>query len=176
MTITATTRLAVRARAHYACEYCGVSEVDAGGELTIDHYHPKSRGGSDELDNLLYCCTRCNQYKADYVPADNESPQLWNPSLEPSDAHFISLADGSIYPLTATGELTLRQLRLNRPALVAYRQKIMVHTEQVRLVTRYQETIRLLEQTHAEQAALLREQQRLLEQQQQLLRLLLSLR
>jgi hypothetical protein len=37
MTITAAMRLAVRQRAGFACEYCGVREEDAGGELTIDH-------------------------------------------------------------------------------------------------------------------------------------------
>ena len=50
----------VRSRAKYACEYCGVSEIDAGGELSIDHFQPVSRGGGDEFDNLLDCCVRCN--------------------------------------------------------------------------------------------------------------------
>lgn len=32
----------VRERAGYACEYCGVTESEARGLLTIDHYRPKS--------------------------------------------------------------------------------------------------------------------------------------
>ncbi len=30
----------VRQRAHFACEFCGVTETDVGGELTIDHFQP----------------------------------------------------------------------------------------------------------------------------------------
>jgi hypothetical protein len=28
----------VRQRAGFVCEYCGVTEVDVGGQLTIDHF------------------------------------------------------------------------------------------------------------------------------------------
>jgi hypothetical protein len=47
--ISETLRLQVRQRANFACEYCGVTETDSGGELTIDHYQPQSQNGSDEL-------------------------------------------------------------------------------------------------------------------------------
>jgi hypothetical protein len=30
----------VRTRAGFACEYCGVTETDCGGQLTVDHHHP----------------------------------------------------------------------------------------------------------------------------------------
>lgn len=56
MTITDQMREQVRQRANFACEYCGVTETDTGGQLTIDHFHPRSKGGDDDLDNLLYCC------------------------------------------------------------------------------------------------------------------------
>src|SRR5579864_4863489 len=49
----------VRRRANFACEYCGASEADTAGELTVDHYRPRTRGGTDDLGNLLYCCYRC---------------------------------------------------------------------------------------------------------------------
>ena len=28
-------------RAGGACEYCGVTETDSGGPLTVDHFHPQ---------------------------------------------------------------------------------------------------------------------------------------
>ncbi len=31
--------------------------------LTVDHKIPKAKGGSDDLDNLLLSCTKCNQRK-----------------------------------------------------------------------------------------------------------------
>ena len=48
----------VRLRANFACEYCGVTETDTGGLLTVDHYQPRAHGGSDDLGNLVYCCHR----------------------------------------------------------------------------------------------------------------------
>lgn len=31
--------------------------------MTIDHVIPKSRGGSNDIDNLVPCCDRCNTKK-----------------------------------------------------------------------------------------------------------------
>jgi len=59
-------RLAVRERFGFRCGYCGVHESQEGAELTIDHYQPRSRGGTDEPDNLVYCCHACNSHKGDY--------------------------------------------------------------------------------------------------------------
>lgn len=66
MTISSTLRDEVRRRARFTCEYCGTSETDAGAELTIDHFRPLSKGGADAFENLVYCCSRCNEYKQDY--------------------------------------------------------------------------------------------------------------
>jgi 5-methylcytosine-specific restriction endonuclease McrA len=41
------------------CAYCGARNVP----LTIDHIHPKSRGGSDRVSNLALACLPCNQKK-----------------------------------------------------------------------------------------------------------------
>lgn len=79
MSISKETRETVRTRANFACEYCGVTETDSGSELTIDHFHPPRKGGDDKLDNLIYCCYRCNLYKSDYFPQKPEDHQLWNP-------------------------------------------------------------------------------------------------
>ena len=68
MSISDEIRMSVRQNAGFACEFCGVSETDVGGELTIDHFRPISEGGDDQIENLLYCCSRCNLYKLDYFP------------------------------------------------------------------------------------------------------------
>jgi 5-methylcytosine-specific restriction endonuclease McrA len=80
MTLPAELVNRVRQRAQFACEYCGVTEVDSAGQLTVDHYRPRSRGGTDTLENLLYCCYRCNLYKADYWPEAPDDPVLWVPA------------------------------------------------------------------------------------------------
>jgi hypothetical protein len=50
MTITSEIRDQVRQRAHFACEFCGVTETDAGGELTVDHFQPTAKGGMMALE------------------------------------------------------------------------------------------------------------------------------
>lgn len=166
----------VRQRANFACEFCGVTEADAGGQLTIDHFRPKAKKGSDSLEKLLYCCIRCNQYKQDYWPTEPNEPSLWNPRHEPASQHFLILDDGTLYPRTPTGAFTLRRLRLNRPPLVAYRLNKLQRAEEIRLLTRYRDLVRLLEQLQIQMSGLVEEQQGLLEEQQELLRLLLNKR
>ena len=173
MSITEAVRQLVRQRANYACEWCGVSETDTGGELTVDHYQPQSKQGSDDPDSLLYSCNRCNQYKADYWPAQANDPVLWNPRQEPRPHHLLPLANGTLYPITSVGTFTLRRLRLNRPPLVAYRLRALAQAEERQLLQQYQALVELLEQVRQQQAALLEEQRRLLEAQHLLLTLLL---
>ncbi len=63
MRLPAERREMVRQWAERACEYCGVSETDTGGLLTVDHFHPQAEGGSDAPENLIYCCHFCNGFK-----------------------------------------------------------------------------------------------------------------
>jgi HNH endonuclease len=176
VTLPAELRQRVRARANFACEFCGVTESDTGGELTIDHFQPQAHGGSDDPDNLLYSCYRCNQYKAHYWPAEPGDAVLWNPRSEARDLHLSPLGDGRLVALTGTGAFTLKRLRLNRPALVAHRAREAAEGEQLRLLDRYRELVRLLEQMHEQRSELLAEQRELLEEQCSLLRLLLERR
>lgn len=172
MSIPTDVRWVVRQRAHFACEFCGVTETDTGGELTIDHFQPHTKGGTDAPENLLYCCHRCNQYKADYWPTQSEDPPLWHPRYEPIERHLLLLANGTLYPITETGAFTLKRLRLNRPPLVAYRVRKQGEIAESRLLTRYRDLVVILEQLHQQQVALLEEQQVLLEEQRRLVQLL----
>ncbi len=174
MTITNEIREQVRQRANFACEFCGVTETDTGGELTIDHFRPITKGGDDGLGNLLYCCHRCNQYKLDYWSMQPDEPSLWNPRREPAAQHFLELDDGTLHPLTDEGAFTLNRLRLNRPPLVAYRVQKRQQVEEIRLLTRYREMVQLLEQLNTQLSVLTEEQRHLLEEQRELLKLLLS--
>ncbi|SIO90500.1 HNH endonuclease [Nocardiopsis sp. JB363] len=42
-----------------ACVYCGATNTP----LNLDHVHPRSRGGSDRVSNLVLACVTCNQAK-----------------------------------------------------------------------------------------------------------------
>lgn len=41
------------------CTYCGTAE----GSFDVDHIIPRSRGGSNAVDNLCVACVRCNRRK-----------------------------------------------------------------------------------------------------------------
>lgn len=173
MTISASVREQVRQRANFACEFCSVTETDTGGQLTIDHFQPRSKGGDDNFDNLIYCCFRCNQYKLDYWPERTGDPRLWNPRRETASQHFLALDDGALHPMNEAGAFTLRRLRLNRPTLIAYRLQRTRKTEAINLLARYNDLTNALERLLHQQAALLEEQQELLREQRRLLKQLL---
>ncbi len=53
-------------RAGRRCAYCG--DVISKKQRTLDHWQPRSAGGSDEASNLKPCCRECNRLKADRTP------------------------------------------------------------------------------------------------------------
>lgn len=55
-----------KARGH--CAYCGkqIAYVDA----TLDHYMPKSLGGTNRRGNLRLSCKPCNAKKGDMSPSE----------------------------------------------------------------------------------------------------------
>ena len=57
--ITQHKRLAIYMRDGLACCYCG-SGVTEDTKLTLDHIKPYSKGGSNEAQNLVTCCHKCN--------------------------------------------------------------------------------------------------------------------
>jgi len=176
MSISADLRTQIRQRANFACEYCGVEEVDVGGELTIDHFQPRTHQGGDELENLIYCCVRCNQYKLDYWPISTTAPVLWNPRLEPRSTHLVELEEGLLHSLTPTGVFTLQRLRLNRPPLVAYRSRKRQRAEEHRLLAQYGELVAVLGKLHQQLSGVITEQQKLLKEHKALLKQLLGQR
>jgi 5-methylcytosine-specific restriction endonuclease McrA len=48
-------------RDKHTCLYCG--QVFPIMSLTIDHIHPKSKGGKTTWDNVASACKPCNNYK-----------------------------------------------------------------------------------------------------------------
>jgi hypothetical protein len=174
MSLTASIREQVRHRAHGACEFCGITEIDAGGMLTIDHFQPRTKAGSDTLENLIYACVACNQYKQDYWPRTETAPILWNPRQESASQHFVEQENGELTALTPTGVFTIQRLRLNRSQLIAARQRRQEQLQVERLLQRYQELTTLQAQINIQLTDLAMEQHVLLKEQRKWLRVLLS--
>ena len=59
MAISDSKRNTVREKYNFTCGYCGISEIDAGSQLEVDHFHPLKHGGTDDWDNLVYACPAC---------------------------------------------------------------------------------------------------------------------
>lgn len=64
MPILRPSRKAIFTRDGYRCVYCGATHLP----LTIDHVLPRVRGGKDVWENLVCCCTKCNNAKGDRLP------------------------------------------------------------------------------------------------------------
>lgn len=174
MPIDAQTRLEVRRRARFACEFCSVSEVDCGGQLTIDHYQPKAKGGDDEITNLIYSCNRCNSYKYDYWPEIDEDLPIWNPRNDPASIHFNEQDDGSLQPLSPIGAFTIIRLRLNRQRLIEFRRETKAKRENEALLAQYQNLIEVQERIWDQMMEVVDEQQKLLNEQSLVLKILME--
>ncbi len=103
----------------------GVTEAEAGGGLTVDHFVPVSAGGDESDDNLVYACFRCNLFKADFHPAAQDRANghiILHPLRDDVSRHVrLDEATGHVKPLTEIGRFHIAILRLNRAPLVALR-------------------------------------------------------
>lgn len=55
-------------RDRFACQYCGAHPKVT--DLTIDHVHPKSRGGRSTWENCVVSCRDCNERKGNRTPEE----------------------------------------------------------------------------------------------------------
>ncbi|MGD8792899.1 MAG: HNH endonuclease [Anaerolineae bacterium] len=153
--VSETLRQSIRALYGFRCGYCSVTETESGGQLEIDHFLPRSQGGQDTLDNLVYACRACNSFKGDYWPPPGASPDLilLHPRKDDLSMHIDSLPDGRLIGLTKRGWFHIQRLRLNRAQLIELRlQRVelqrlrdtLEHSQQAQ--SQLQEHIRELEQ------------------------------
>jgi len=138
-------RESVRVVYNHCCGYCGVSEIDAGNKLDVDHYRPVKCNGTDDVDNLVYVCPACNRYKGEYWPqeGDPDSFYLLHPDEDDVSAHIMLATNGRFVGLTPRGWFHIRWLHLNRPQLIGWRLRRRHDAEM-------QETLRLTEATHGQ--------------------------
>jgi len=54
------------------CAYCGDEKP-----FSKDHIIPRSRGGTDALSNLVWCCTSCNSRKGARTPDEAGMPIIY---------------------------------------------------------------------------------------------------
>jgi diadenosine tetraphosphate (Ap4A) HIT family hydrolase len=66
--ISGSIRYEVLKRAEFRCELCGISAEEKS--LEVDHIHPKSLGGKDDLSNYQALCYSCNSCKGNKDATD----------------------------------------------------------------------------------------------------------
>jgi hypothetical protein len=61
MSISNKIRFEIFKKYNFTCQYCGRSTPEI--ILEVDHIIPKSKGGTDDIDNLIASCFECNSGK-----------------------------------------------------------------------------------------------------------------
>jgi 5-methylcytosine-specific restriction endonuclease McrA len=68
--------MSVFKRDHFKCQYCGLDGLHNFSNwlvLTIDHVHPRAKGGGRNMANLVTCCQPCNVLKGHRIFASREA-------------------------------------------------------------------------------------------------------
>jgi hypothetical protein len=123
-------RVSIEAEAGNRCGYCRTHQDYVPWPLEIDHIIPKSKGGTDEQDNLWLACRSCNSFKSDQThgrdPLTGRWTALFNPRMQRWKRHFRWSADGTlIVGRTACGRATVVALNFNRLIAVTVRRNWM---------------------------------------------------
>lgn len=63
------TRANIMKRDQYTCQYCGFKSKNSKS-LTLDHVHPKCRGGDSGWTNMVTACKECNKKKSNMLLKD----------------------------------------------------------------------------------------------------------
>lgn len=74
MSISTRTRFEVLKRDEFRCAYCGTAAEAA--DLHVDHIVPTSRGGTDEITNLITACSSCNLGKSNKLLDESSAPTV----------------------------------------------------------------------------------------------------
>jgi HNH endonuclease len=115
----------IAAIAQHQCEYCYAPELAFNFPFEVEHIIPKSRQGTDALDNLALACRSCNLHKSNRVsiidPVTQTETNLFNPRQDVWETHFQITANHEIVGLTAIGRVTVICLTMNNPSQILAR-------------------------------------------------------
>jgi hypothetical protein len=116
-------------RAKGCCEYCKILHDFIPDTFEIEHIIALIQGGTNELSNLAFSCSGCNNRKSSKIeaidPESGEKVPLFHPRLDIWENHFNWKEDYSIVEgITSIGRATVEQLQLNRKGLINLRKAL----------------------------------------------------
>jgi HNH endonuclease len=119
----------VAQRAKGCCEYCRSQLSFSPDPFSIEHILPRSKGGTDDTENLALSCQGCNGHKQIHInaydPVTGSLVALYNPRTQLWKDHFTwNEAFTLMIGLTATGRATIERLQLNREGVANLRQAL----------------------------------------------------
>ncbi len=128
------------------CVYCDAHENEIGGRevMTLDHFRPREhyKWLVNAPNNLVWCCTKCNELKGSKWPALGTSDTVSgndgfiDPFAEDRNNYFEVKIDGRLEPLKVPAQYLIRLLSLNRSGLqLIRRRRELAYDNQVRLLT-----------------------------------------
>jgi HNH endonuclease len=124
------TKRLVKERANGCCEYCLSQSKFSSDPLSIEHIIPRSKGGTNDLEDLAVSCQGCNNLKYNHTeaidPMTGEVAPLYHPRQDSWHEHFYWSADLSqMIGATPTGRATVEKLQLNREGVVNLRRLLV---------------------------------------------------
>lgn len=122
-------REALRIETKKKCAYCG-SRIEHVDYVHIEHILPKGR--RPELvckwENLTLACKRCNTSKGEYY---EPACELINPYRDEIPAHLVFAGPFVAHRSADRGRVTVSQMDLNRPELMAQRKEAIENVQRV---------------------------------------------
>lgn len=73
-------RFEVFKRDRFTCQYCGATAPDV--LLEVDHINPVSKGGTNNIMNLVTACRNCNRGKTDKELSDDSAVKIQKQQLD----------------------------------------------------------------------------------------------
>jgi len=125
--LSAKLKEAIARQAGDCCEYCRSQAQYCPDPFSIEHITPRSRGGTDAVENLALSCQGCNSRKYThteaYDPVSGNLVPLYHPRWQQWTDHFVWSEDyAQMIGLTPVGRATIDRLQLNRKGVVNLRQ------------------------------------------------------
>jgi len=123
------------------CVYCDVSLDEIGGEgMQLDHFRPKAipefESLSNDPNNLVLSCPKCNRLKSNHWPADVSSDKTCDgdcgfidPFKENRKDYFEIENTGEIQGRKSPSDYMIRLLKLDRMARKQMRRKRLLREE-----------------------------------------------
>ena len=129
--VSETLQAKIRAQAKNRCGYCLTRQEYVPWILEIEHIIPKSRGGTDNEENLWLACRSCNLFKSNQTsgrdPLTGRRIRLFHPRRQKWKRHFRWSEDGTLITgRTVCGRATVIALNLNNLVAVTVRRNWVV--------------------------------------------------